>query len=111
MHIANVLRHIGIETTLSEFPDIRNLWTTKFNGTETDAGPSFVTRLRNYVHAYPNNSSADGRDYYRAWSLSQYYVETALLKLCGHIGKYRNRMTSGWKTDSQTVPWVAQEGE
>lgn len=106
VHIANVLRDIGISTGLSEFPDIRNLWTTKFNGTEAGAGPSFVTRLRNYVHAYPKNSSADSRDYYRAWSLSQYYVETALLKLCGYTGKYRNRMTSEWKTDLDTVPWV-----
>ena len=106
VHISNVLRDIGINTSLSEFPDIRNLWTTKFNGTEADAGPSFVARLRNYVHAYPKNSSADGRDYYRAWSLSQYYVETALLKLCGYTGKYRNRMTSEWKTDLETVPWA-----
>ena len=108
IHIANVLRDIGIKTDMSEFPDILNLWTTKFNGNSADAGPSFVTRLRNYVHAYPRNTSADGRDYYRAWSLSQYYVETAILKLCGYAGKYRNRITSEWTTDSETVPWAAQ---
>ena len=108
-HIDNALNQMGIDTDLSNFPDILAVWVRKFNGSPNDPGPTFVTRLRNSVHPRPSNSVADSWDFYHAWRLSQYYVETALLKLCGYTGRYRNRMTARWTTESEQVPWVPQK--
>lgn len=108
-HINNALSQIDIDTNLAKYPDICGAWRTKFQGSQTDNGPTFVTRLRNSVHPRPSNSLADGFDFYNAWRLSQYYVETALLKLCGYTGSYRNRMTSRHTMDSEPVPWALEQ--
>ena len=108
-HINHALNQIGIDTNLSNFPAILAAWTTRFKGSPSDGGPTFVARLRNSVHPRPTNTMTEDLDYYNAWRLSQYYVETALLKICNYTDKYRNRMTSEWTTDSEIVPWAPKQ--
>ena len=108
-HIERALTNMGISTHLSDFPDVLGLWNNLKQSSDGDEGPTFITRLRNTIHPKPAAAQYDSRDYYQAWKLSQYYVETALLKLCNYTGKRRNRMTAEWTTDSEQVPWAVQQ--
>ena len=110
-HIECALQTIGISTSLSDFPDALGIWNKIKQSDDNDEGLTFITRLRNSIHPKPAAAQYDSRDYYQAWKLSQYYVETALLKICNYTGKYRNRMTAQWTTDSEPVPWAIQQKE
>jgi hypothetical protein len=110
-HIERALQGIGISTNLSDFPEVLSIWKNLKQPNDDDQGPTFITRLRNAIHprGATNVPQPQSRDFYHAWLLSQYYVETALLKLCNYTGKYRNRMTAQWTTESEQVPWAATQ--
>lgn len=107
-HIKRALQGIGISTNLSDFPEVLSIWKNLKQPGDDDQGPTFITRLRNSIHPRTgtNAKQPQPRDFYHAWRLSQYYVETALLKLCNYAGKYRNRVTAQWTTESEQVPWA-----
>lgn len=107
-HIERALKQIGIDTAITAFPEVRNAWDNIKAPDDNNDGPTFITRLRNSIH--PRNTAnapqPQAEDFYNAWRLSQYYVETALLRLCGYNGRFRNRMTAKTTTDIETVPWA-----
>lgn len=99
---------MDISTNLSDFPEVLSVWKNLKQPNDDDQGPTFITRLRNRIHprGVVNAPQPQPRDFYHAWRLSQFYVETAILKLCKYTGRYRNRMTAQWTTESEQVPWA-----
>lgn len=101
-YITTALCKSGIEYDLCELPSVMGVWQKYRTQKDDNAGPTFITRLRNKsTHPLPDQTIAIG-DYREAWHLSQRYVELMLLKLFAYHGKFRDRLTG--KTKS--VPWA-----
>ena len=104
-YIQEALCTLGISSDLSDYPVLLNLWKSKYKKSgDDDAGPSFITRLRNQIH--PKLTEVDVSDYHEAWRLSQLYIELMLLKLCHYNGYYRSRVPVQQNTSAQLVPWI-----
>ena len=106
-YIQEALRKLDISSDLSDYPTLLNLWQSKYKkcNDNTDAGPTFITRLRNQIH--PKLGEVDVSDYLEAWKLSQLYIELMLLRLCNYSGYYFNRATAALQTSgAQLVPWA-----
>jgi hypothetical protein len=77
-------------------------------------GPEALAKVRNgIVHpeARDRASTASVRARVDAWSLSQWYLELALLRLCDHHGTYGSRLARArWVGQVTRVPWSAQGG-
>lgn len=43
--------------------------------------------------------------YADAWRLAMWYIEVAILRICGYTGKYSNRLADRWVGDIEDVPW------
>lgn len=70
-------------------------------------GPHAITAIRNSI-VHPENQ--DRMQYtcaYReAWTLGLWYLELAILRLCGYTGTYSNRLLQGkWAGQVENVPW------
>lgn len=77
----------------------------KFIAAQGQDSLDVITSLRNgLVHPDATRHKQAGA-YYQAWQLSLQYVEFALLRLCGHSGKYANRIAKRWAGQVETVPW------
>jgi hypothetical protein len=71
-----------------------------------------ITGIRNVlVHPHAKIKPHDG-SYYEAGKLSLWYLDLVLLQLCGHGGKYGNRLSSPrWAGTVESVPWAKNEPE
>jgi hypothetical protein len=72
--------------------------------------PDAITSVRNtLVHPAKGNGFAEDT-YYEAWRSAMWLLDLALLRLCGHGGRYANRLADGrWAGELSTVPW-SKEG-
>jgi hypothetical protein len=69
-------------------------------------GMDAITAIRNsLVHAVADRSLPGG-SFYEGWLLSLWYIDLALLRLCGHSGKYANRLAHRCVGQVETVPWA-----
>ena len=60
-------------------------------------GPHALVEMRNnLVHPKDKYGNVSSGAYYEATNLGQWYLELALLKLCGYQGKCANRLTQEW---------------
>lgn len=70
-------------------------------------GPHALTELRNVIiHPDRKNKKQSFMVGYEGWNLGLWYVELTLLKLFGHKGTYRNRLTQKWVGEVSNVPWA-----
>jgi hypothetical protein len=69
-------------------------------------GMDAITEIRNsLVHPAAQQQLLDSA-YFEAWKLSLWYIDLVLLRLCGHSGKYANRLYQRWTGQVESVPWV-----
>lgn len=75
-------------------------------GSRWEDGIDAITSIRNcLVHADAKNTLPE-HSYYEAWRLSQWFIDLVLLRLCGHDGKYANRLEKRWVGSVKAVPWT-----
>ena len=72
-------------------------------------GPAAITEIRNgIVYPKPKRAlSGDGADIIDAWHLSTWYIELALLSLCGYSEIYLNRLKRLRPNAVEKVPWAS----
>lgn len=95
--------------------------------------PQEIPPLLSALHGRPGKQWADGMDaiagirnslvhpggrseipegaYYDGWRLSLWYIDLVLLRLCGHGGKYANRLARRWAGQVESVPWAQKEAD
>jgi len=69
--------------------------------------PIALTKMRNYL-VHPKNIYEPlkfGPAIYDSWNLGQWYLELSLLKECGYLETYCNRLIPGWVGEVEDVPW------
>jgi hypothetical protein len=70
-------------------------------------GPDAITKVRNdLVHAKRRSIVPIGPAVPDTWRLAQWYLELAILQLCGYTGSYSNRLASRWVGEVMPVPWA-----
>jgi hypothetical protein len=71
-------------------------------------GPEIFTFIRNRLVHPPKPSTVQERvPYYEAYGLAKWYLELAVLSVCGFRGKYSNRTRSSrWVGQVENVPWI-----
>ncbi|HTU48880.1 MAG TPA: hypothetical protein VMF91_27710 [Bryobacteraceae bacterium] len=71
-------------------------------------GPQAFVGVRNRLVHPPKLNSKDMKlPYFEAYTLGKWYVELALLSVCGYTGKYSNRTKiRRWVGEVEDVPWV-----
>ena len=68
--------------------------------------PHALTEIRNsLVHPEHKNHAQFHGAYFEAWKLGLWYLELALLRVCGYKGTYGNRLTAKFVGQVETVPW------
>jgi hypothetical protein len=68
--------------------------------------PQAITEIRNsLVHPEHKRRGQFGKAFYPAWNLGQWYLELALLRICGYSGTYGNRLIQRWVGEVEPVPW------
>lgn len=69
--------------------------------------PIALTKMRNYL-VHPKNIYEPlkfGPAIHDSWNLGLWYLELSLLKKCGYLETYRNRLIPGWVGEVEDVPW------
>lgn len=69
--------------------------------------PIALTKMRNYL-VHPKNIYEPlkfGSAIYDSWNLGLWYLELSLLRECGYLEDYRNRLIPGWVGEVEKVPW------
>lgn len=107
-NIREMLEDMGIPTGIPE--RLSNLAGWRPGGKTLD-GPWAIVELRNQlIHSRPQ-PTAEPIDYgprVDAWKLATWYVELAILRLCGYGGVYRDRIRGEPYVDAvDPVPWAA----
>jgi hypothetical protein len=71
-------------------------------------GPEIFTFIRNRLVHPPKPSTIQEKvPYYEAYCLAKWYLELAVLSVCGFKGEYSNRTrTSRWVGEVEKVPWA-----
>jgi hypothetical protein len=71
-------------------------------------GPEVFTYIRNRLTHPPKvSASKEHLPYYEAYCLAKWYVELAILSVCGYDGEYGNRtLRKRWKGQVEKVPWA-----
>lgn len=88
-------------------PELKKL-AKQFNWLDT---PHAMTEIRNsLVHPEHKRRGQFNSALFETWNLSLWYLELALLRLCGYSGTYRNRLSAEWVGQVEDVPWIKQEG-
>jgi hypothetical protein len=68
-------------------------------------GPWAFTAIRNeLVHARARYASQK-MPFFEAWNLGQHYLALAIMRIAGHSGRFVNRITARWVTQTEPVPW------
>jgi len=74
-------------------------------------GMDAIAGIRNsLVHPGGRSDLPEG-SYYDGWRLSLWYIDLVLLRLCGHRGKYANRLTQRLVGVVESVPWAQKEAD
>jgi hypothetical protein len=69
--------------------------------------PQAMTEVRNaLVHPEHKNRGYVTSILHDTWNLGLWYLELALLRLCGYSGTYCNRLSARWVGQVEDVPWV-----
>jgi hypothetical protein len=68
-------------------------------------GMEAITEIRNRL-VHPAAQQIEDPGYFEAWKLSLWYIDLVLLRLCGHKGKYANRLDRRWVGQVESVPWA-----
>ncbi len=76
----------------------------KRGGKWFDAMEAITTIRNDLVHPQKKTQLPDGSQY-EAWKLSLWYLDLVFLHLCGHKGRYSNRLKVKWAGELDTVPW------
>ena len=89
----------------ADTPELRQLATnTEMNWIDA---PHAVTEIRNsLVHPEHKRRSRLERAYYDGWKLGLWYLELAILAICGYSGTYANRLKQRWTGQVENVPWT-----
>ena len=71
-------------------------------------GPEVFTFIRNrLVHPPKPSATREELPYYEAYCLAKWYVELAVLSVCGYRGDYNNRtLSTRWVGQVEKVPWA-----
>ncbi len=65
-----------------------------------------ITGIRNAL-VHPDAPAAlPEQPFVEGWKLSLWYVDMVLLRLCGHVGSYANRLKQRWVGEVEIVPWA-----
>jgi hypothetical protein len=69
--------------------------------------PHVLTEVRNSL-VHPDKKIQQKLDQiiFEAWNLGLWYLEMAVLGICGYNGKIRNRFKLGWTYEEENVPWI-----
>lgn len=68
--------------------------------------PHALTEIRNsLVHPEHKKHGHLNAAHYEAWNLMLWYLEMALLAICGYSGTYGNRLKQRWIGQVEDVPW------
>ena len=90
---------IDIPTSLSEMTKFAG----QFNWLDS---PHALTEMRNsLVHPEHKRGRQYSDAYFEAWNLGLWYLELALLRICGYVGSYCNRLNARWVGTIEDVPW------
>jgi hypothetical protein len=69
-------------------------------------GMDAITGIRNsLIHPSAHEQFVDFT-YFEAWKLSLWYIDLVVLRLCGYMGKYANRLHQRWTGQVEPVPWA-----
>jgi hypothetical protein len=71
-----------------------------------------ITDIRNsLIHSDKKSESYTNNNIYKeVYNLSLWYIEIVLLRLCGHIGNYANRLDENrWAGTVESVPWTQND--
>jgi hypothetical protein len=66
--------------------------------------PHALTEIRNNI-THPERPAQYSNAYFEAWSLGLWYLELALLRICGYNGSYSNRLVAKLVGEVEDVPW------
>ncbi|AKB82513.1 hypothetical protein MSBR3_1935 [Methanosarcina barkeri 3] len=69
--------------------------------------PIALTKMRNYL-VHPRNIYEPlkfGSAIHDSWNLGLWYLELSLLRECGYLEDYRNRLIPRWVGEVEKVPW------
>ena len=69
-------------------------------------GMEAITDVRNSLVHPAAHQNLLNFSYFEAWKLSLWYIDLVLLRLCGHSGKYANRLYQRWTGQVESVPWA-----
>lgn len=74
--------------------------------------PHAMTEVRNsLVHPEHKRHGQFGSVMFETWNLGLWYLELALLRICGYSGTYSNRLVvSRWVGQVEDVPWKKSAG-
>lgn len=90
--------------------DLDNLKRLTKEFTKTKEAPEILTEIRNSIaHPTHKNKLAFKKAFYETWNLNLWYIEMVLLRLCGFVGHYGNRLTRRWLGQVVPVPWASKE--
>lgn len=72
--------------------------------------PHALTEIRNsLVHPDHKHQGKYDEVIFEAWNLSLWYLELTMLKLCGYLGTYSNRLNiPKWVGEVENVPWAKE---
>ncbi len=75
--------------------------------------PHAITEIRNsLVHPEHKRRGKFDEVFYPAWKLGQWYLELAMLRVCGYFGTYSNRLVpERWVGTVESVPWDNGSGK
>ncbi|MCX7428720.1 MAG: hypothetical protein NTW96_24220 [Planctomycetia bacterium] len=69
-----------------------------------------ITSIRNSLVHADSKTQFPTESYFEACKLALWYIEMALLRLCGHTAKYANRLAERrWAGTVEPVPWAHSE--
>ncbi|MDO9228851.1 MAG: hypothetical protein Q7U03_04705 [Syntrophales bacterium] len=69
--------------------------------------PHALTEIRNsLVHPENKQHAQFHNAYFEAWRLGLWFLELALLRICGYSGSYSNRLTAKIVGQVEEVPWL-----
>ena len=74
-------------------------------------GLDAITTIRNSLVHPGVRMELPEDSYYEAWRLSLWYIDLILLRLCGHDGKYANRLAQRWTGQVESVPWAKKQAD
>jgi len=104
-----MLEELAIPTTIP--PGLQQLGTyARFRKLD---GPDVLTFIRNRLVHPPKPSAVQQKvPYYEAYSLAKWYLELAVLSVCGYNGEYSNRTRlRRWVGQVEKVPWARSAGD